>query len=1072
MPPPPDLLQGQGEEEGENPPLDPVTFPSAESIERVINSTHAFETTALHVLDDIITQLQSLHTDINSSLLKKRRQKMETYNTTLLDFQSRIKASRDPLEKEDLNNQYLDFQRDIKNDIEAKDTASSTRIANFYKSQTGKNVPITFQCVNEPRRSRDIYTIETQTGRVEQQDQIIQVMQDWYQHTANTPHEQTLSLASFLEQHNIILPQISQEESEHLEAPFSPEEVYDAIKAAHENSASGPSGQSIAFYKLLFLEIPSLLTAAINQFTFVPHLAEQPRFHWIKQRKVIYIPKKNPATTPGDYRPLSMLEVLYKIPSRILAKRLSTTLPTIIGPNQFGFMKSRGIQEPTLIATHIIQEAVQTGDPVQLISHDVEKAFDKVGHTVIAQALTAFGIPQIAVKAITNLALIGYAQVEVNGRKGILFVIKVGSGQGDPLSSILFLIATEPLNRALSSLFTDIFYTSRQNITVGPMLYADDNLTAFRLQDAADIIPVQNLYAQYRQVSGLNINVTKSTALCINTANHVVLGLNELGFATPETISYLGVNLGKTIESTVQATIAKIQPKSIRKRILATTPPTDLLHKARLLNQAILPLYNHVFMALPIFNQQIQQTFDEILSFLWTKQVDGNTVNKRRLVSKNRIPASLEMGGLQIPHPSQTIQGLQQNMLQKIHRKERFDDFSHLSQILNGLLVSLGRPSLTEHIISLGPTEWSRTATRLKTVNQMFSQAFSSVGDLLIMQETNLDAWGSSAIIGHSLASKIFPFSPVDKVDLANADIRTVSQLFLPNDNGTLSRVVRANIPHIQSPRLIYKLNLLANAARKFNYVEIFPSARTILSTLMDSPRNISSFYRTFIRLDLDDKIKNPPSLQTRIRDNVAYPTPQIFRNAYAMIRNPMLPSKTKENSFQTLNRTLWTNNKAFKSRIIDSPACPYCGEVETMEHLLLLCDNYSACQWELLSNILTDFCRKTTPDAARIHVTFLNIIYNTEIPALPVHIASKTVRRMIQLLVHEIRRDIYYRKINLMPTHNGPVHFVRRAAHLLSVFKKVTSFLNYCSETKWAPAVAALDDFAEILRHHINDNE
>jgi hypothetical protein len=87
---------------------------------------------------------------------------------------------------------------------------------------------------------------------------------------------------------------------------------------------------------------------------FNHELASYTLFQWIKERKVIYIPKKPHPTTPGDYRPLSMLEVLYKIPSRVLAKRLSKSLPEIIGEHQHGFMQGKGIQEPSLLATHII----------------------------------------------------------------------------------------------------------------------------------------------------------------------------------------------------------------------------------------------------------------------------------------------------------------------------------------------------------------------------------------------------------------------------------------------------------------------------------------------------------------------------------------------------------------------------------------------------------------------------------------------------------------------------------------------------------------------------------------------
>jgi len=99
--------------------------------------------------------------------------------------------------------------------------------------------------------------------------------------------------------------------------------------------------------------------------------------------------------------------------------------------------------------THIIQEANYHKIPVQIISYDIEKAFDRVSHTIIIQTLREFGIPEIIIMAIRHFSLIGYAQVEINGRLSTAFVIRIGSGQGDPLSAILYIIATEPGNLAL-----------------------------------------------------------------------------------------------------------------------------------------------------------------------------------------------------------------------------------------------------------------------------------------------------------------------------------------------------------------------------------------------------------------------------------------------------------------------------------------------------------------------------------------------------------------------------------------------------------------------------------------------
>jgi hypothetical protein len=129
--------------------------------------------------------------------------------------------------------------------------------------------------------------------------------------------------------------------------------------------------------------VPNLMTEVINQMVFVPLLIDQNTFAWIRKRKELYIPKKPQPISPPDFGPLNMLEVLYKIPSQILARRLNQVLPTIIGTHQPSFMAQKGIQEPSILATHLIQEANYNHKSLQLISFDIEKAFDRVSHISI-----------------------------------------------------------------------------------------------------------------------------------------------------------------------------------------------------------------------------------------------------------------------------------------------------------------------------------------------------------------------------------------------------------------------------------------------------------------------------------------------------------------------------------------------------------------------------------------------------------------------------------------------------------------------------------------------------------------
>ncbi len=66
----------------------------------------------------------------------------------------------------------------------------------------------------------------------------------------------------------------------------------------------------------------------------------------------------------------------------------------------------------------------------------MEKAYDRVGHHIIVQALRAFGVPEIMIMAIQHYTLVSYAFIEVNGRSGILITVKTGSGQWDLFATV------------------------------------------------------------------------------------------------------------------------------------------------------------------------------------------------------------------------------------------------------------------------------------------------------------------------------------------------------------------------------------------------------------------------------------------------------------------------------------------------------------------------------------------------------------------------------------------------------------------------------------------------------------
>ncbi len=100
--------------------------------------------------------------------------------------------------------------------------------------------------------------------------------------------------------------------------------------------------------------------------------------------------------------------------------------------------------------------------------------------------------------------------------------------------------------------------------------------------------------------------------------------------------------------------------------------------------------------------------------------------------------------------------------------------------------------------------------------------------------------------------------------------------------------------------------------------------------------------------------IQLPPSYATPKRAGVILPQRVTFKEAYQVPFMSLLPSNTKKMVFQVLHRTIWTENKAFKSGIAVDPRWLRCEEAETIKHLLYGCENFSAKMWVLAGCTMT----------------------------------------------------------------------------------------------------------------------
>jgi hypothetical protein len=170
------------------------------------------------------------------------------------------------------------------------------------------------------------------------------------------------------------------------------------------------------------------------------------------------------------------------------------------------------------------------------------------------------------------------------------------------------------------------------------------------------------------------------------------------------------------------------------------------------------------------------------------------------------------------------------------------------------------------------------------------------------------------------------------------------------------------------------------------------------------------------------------------------------------------------------LNRTVWTNNKAYKSGMAESANCEYCAEIETMEHLIYGCENYSALVWNELSAVATEYTRQAVGhDVARIALTPREIIFNAQHPSIKHHLAMHSGQHTLQMLVQEIKREIIYRRMNIRPAQRGRVApMVKVQACIISTIQKMISLQEYQGPQRNAESLVNLKQLQEIARTRV----
>lgn len=440
---------------------------------------------------------------------------------------------------------------------------------------------------------------------------------------------------------NIHLPKVSPNQIPKLESPITEIELHSALKQMPNNKSPGPDGFPAEFYKHFWTILSPLFCRMLQESNQNSKLPLHMNSATIS---LILKPNKDP-TLPSSYRPISLINVDTKIIAKTLALRLNTVIPTIIHPDQTGFIKNRHSTTNTRRLLNLIHWSTQQSQKTIITSLDAEKAFDRVDWTFLFATLGRFGFGESFINWIRVLYTSPTATVVTNGLTSRPFTLHRGNRQGCPLSPLLFLIYIEPLAAAIRQ-NTNIKGIQTQNIEHKISLYADDILL-FLQNPYPSLLETIKLIDSFSKISQYSINWNKSSILPLHPNSWDVAASSIPNTSLPLSsnhITYLGTKISPRLSELFTLNFPPLLKKIETDLQCWNNVPISIIGRISLIKMSVLPKIIYLIQMTHLSpSASWFQSLDSIINKFYWK----NTTPRIKLTTLQK-PKS--QGGLNAPN--------------------------------------------------------------------------------------------------------------------------------------------------------------------------------------------------------------------------------------------------------------------------------------------------------------------------------------------------------------------------------------------------------------------------------------
>ena len=395
-----------------------------------------------------------IKSQIRGFTVKYSARKKRSKENTLAILDKKIKKQQDKLTDKILENEIFSNIKENKQHmeklirerdeiIEQKVRGSLVRNRREWLQYGEKNSKMFFSLERANYKRKNRYQLINEEGKMITENKLILKEQHkFYTNLFTSKNIPTERVKNYLK--TIDLPKLTEEDNEILKQDISVEEIKAALWEMKPDKVPGPEGFPPEFYRHFWPEIGKLIFYVLTS-------AAKHGFSKVVRRGVVTLMEKegsNMLKLQG-WRPLTLLSTELKILSKVLAARLNKVLPRIIGKQQTGFLKGRGIQDNVINLITALETCEKDNLPAFLISFDYYKAFDSIEHNVLFSVMEKFNFCPEYIEMIKNMFK-GIESCTVNqGYASDYINITRSLRQGDPISSSLFLLVVEALGEKI-----------------------------------------------------------------------------------------------------------------------------------------------------------------------------------------------------------------------------------------------------------------------------------------------------------------------------------------------------------------------------------------------------------------------------------------------------------------------------------------------------------------------------------------------------------------------------------------------------------------------------------------------